>query len=179
MDRQHAGIPQEKWLPIADYEGYYEISDHGMVRNVMARKNTFINRILNPRKDKDGYLLVNLYRDGKRKTMKVHRLVMAAFVGECPIGEEVNHKDGIKTHCNIGNLEYVSHHDNQRHAAAKGLMGRGERNGGVKLSENDIHDIRRLLKTTDMTHAEIGEPFGVVRATIGLIANRKNWGWLK
>jgi len=179
MKKQHAVIPQERWLPIADYEGYYEISDRGRVRNVMDRKSTFINRILNPRKDKDGYLLVNLYREGKRKTMKVHRLVMAAFVGECPDGKEVNHKDAVKANCCVGNLEYVSHRDNQHHAAMKGIMGRGERNGCAKLTENDIHEIRWLLKTTKMTHAEIAELFGVIRATIGLIANRKNWGWLK
>lgn len=69
---------------------------------------------LSPRKDDDGYMRVDLRRDGKRYTRFVHTLVSAAFHGE---SKEVDHKDGNRTNPAASNLEPVSHKENMNRMA--------------------------------------------------------------
>ena len=97
---------EEIWRPIVGYEGKYEVSNLGNVKNVKT------GRILKPSSDYDGYLLVNLYDNG-RKMFKVHRLVLQTFL---PIEEnkEVNHKNHIKNDNRLENLEWCSHSENNR-----------------------------------------------------------------
>ena len=56
-----------------------------------------------------------------RKTQHIHDIVTEYFLGKKPAGMTVNHKDGNKSNNSIGNLEYLSPSDNQRHAIATGL----------------------------------------------------------
>ena len=44
----------------------------------------------------------------------MHSLVAAAFLGECPSGHEITHKDGDYTHNELTNLEYVTRRENQK-----------------------------------------------------------------
>ena len=44
----------------------------------------------------------------------MHSLVAAAFLGECPSGREITHKDGNYTHNELTNLEYVTRRENQK-----------------------------------------------------------------
>jgi HNH endonuclease len=44
-----------------------------------------------PSADSSGYLKVNLSKDGKTTTLRVHQVVLEAFVGPCPPGMEGRH----------------------------------------------------------------------------------------
>lgn len=57
-------------------------------------------------KNKDGYLRVVLYKEGKGKTIKVHRLVAQAFIPNPNNYPCVNHKDECKTNNCVDNLEW-------------------------------------------------------------------------
>lgn len=99
-----------KWKRIAGYEDY-EISDTGLVRS-LKRGGT---RVLSPGKLRAGYLMVQLCREGKCKSMLVHRLVAEAFIPN-PLGlETVNHKNELKTDNRVSNLEWMSVTDNCRY----------------------------------------------------------------
>ena len=93
---------EEIWCPIKGYEGIYEVSDQGRVRSLKFGKE----RILKPFRNKGGYLLVGLCKNGEQKKCKVHRLVAQTFIPNPDNLPEVNHKDEDKTNNFVHNLEW-------------------------------------------------------------------------
>lgn len=55
------------------------------------------------------------------------------------------------------------------------LAAHGSRHGRSKLTESDIPEIRRLAATTNMTHAEIAELYGVGQVTVSAVVRRASW----
>ena len=89
---------KEIWKEIQGYEGEYEISTKGRVRNIMT------GRILGGTYDCYGYRFVKL----KGKNYKIHRLVALAFLPNPSKLPQVNHKNERKDDNNVGNLEWCS-----------------------------------------------------------------------
>lgn len=123
---------QTTWKPIPGYE-CYEVSDRGEVRSLdhfvkMDMKGTPCislrpGRILNPAKDSSGYLGVVLSRpDGKRKTVRVHRLVAQAFLPNPEGLPQVNHKDEDKTNNAVSNLEWCTAKANSAYGTRPGRL---------------------------------------------------------
>ena len=79
----------EMFLDIEGYEGLYSISNMGRVYSHIGK-----GRFLKGCPNNDGYLRVNLCKDGNTKSIYIHVLVGNAFVGkrtkELP---EFDHKD--------------------------------------------------------------------------------------
>src|SRR5262252_4940755 len=98
----------EQWRDIAGYDGVYQVSDQGQVRNTQT------NKILQPVRIKNGRLYISLSNDGFQRKCTVHSLVASAFLGECPPDHEITHKDGDYTHNDVSNLEYVTRRENQK-----------------------------------------------------------------
>lgn len=104
----------EIWKDIKGYEGYYQISSMGKVKNLNTGK------ILIGDKNRIGYRRVTLYTPIQKRFF-VHRLVAFHFVeGYCE-GLVVNHKDGNKTNNSAENLEWVTKSENDLHAFKLGL----------------------------------------------------------
>ena len=97
----------EEFRKIAMYE--YSVSNLGNVRNDRTNRN------LQPRVDKkNGYYYVNLYKNSKMKTMRVHKLVANAFIPNPDDKPCVDHINCNKLDNNISNLHWVSHTENNR-----------------------------------------------------------------
>ena len=164
----------ERWLPVVGYEGWYDISSHGRVRRMKPYNNTYAGLILKRILDGNGYMMANLSKDGDKRLLRIHQLVAAAFIGPCPEGKEVNHKDGIKTNSSPRNLEYVTSSENHLHAFRIGLRSeKGEKNNRSKLTESDVLDIRR--RAANEPQAAIAEDFGIHRSTVSKIFTRNIW----
>ena len=103
---------------IEGYEGLYSITDTG---KVFGHKR---GKYLNPYKNKKGYLLVKLYKNGKCKNHQVHRLVAIAFIDNPLNKEQVNHINAIKTDNRVENLEWATHLENNQHSATNSLCGK-------------------------------------------------------
>ena len=93
---------EEVWCPIKGFENIYEVSDQGRVRSLKFGKE----RILKPGKIQNGYLKVNLWKNGEMKQCKVHRLVAQTFIPNPDNLPQVNHKDENKTNNSVQNLEW-------------------------------------------------------------------------
>lgn len=105
----------ERWLPILGCSGCHEVSDAGRVRSldrVVQRVNGSTLRcpgqMLNPTVRSDGYRVVRLHG----KTVYVCRLVLTAFVGECPPRMEACHGSGGSADDSLDNLRWDSRHAN-------------------------------------------------------------------
>lgn len=104
-------IENEIWRDIEGYEGLYQVSNLGRVKS-LGNDKTKKEKILSQYENKNGYLYVNLCKDGKMKTFRVHRLVANAFIPN-PNGYRcVNHKDEDKTNNCVDNLEWCTHQYN-------------------------------------------------------------------
>lgn len=92
----------ELWRPVVDFEGYYEVSDHGRVRSVArwtsagrGAQKMVAGRLLQDWIDPDGYHHVNLSKGGVAQRCSAHRLVCEAFHGGAANPDlEVRHLNG-------------------------------------------------------------------------------------
>lgn len=69
------------------------------------------NKFLKPRINRYGYFQVSLCGNGK-KTAMIHRLVAEAYIPNPNNYDTVDHIDNIKAHNYIGNLQWLTHADN-------------------------------------------------------------------
>lgn len=88
---------------IKGYEGEYAITSCGRVWSYKS------NKFLKPGNHRDGYLVVGLCKYGKRHNAFIHRLVAEAYIQNTDNLNEINHKDEVKTHNWISNLEWCDH----------------------------------------------------------------------
>lgn len=180
----------ERWRDVVGWEGFYTVSDRGRIRTVerkYIRKGDGAHMTIPARLRKAtvplprlNYPCVSLQVRGRKLVLRpVHVLVAAAFIGPRPAGLETRHIDGVKTNNLLTNLRYGTVSENQRDRVLHGTSNRGERCGSAKLTEADVHEIRRLRAQTDMTHKQIATQFGVARESVRDIENGKRWAWLK
>jgi hypothetical protein len=172
-----SNAPQE-WCPVIGLEDLYEVSEYGYVRRRKPGKNRKAGHVLALNRDKYGYLRVQMWHTEKRVmvTAAVQRLVMRAFVGERPEGQEVNHIDGDKSNNHVSNLEYVTHKENIVHSfqVLKRHVPRGEETGSAKLKEFQVIEIRKRAAAGE-TYRAIAGDYNVSHVTITQIVLRRTW----
>lgn len=89
----------EIWKDIKNYEGIYQISNLGEIKNKEKVLKQYV---------KKGYYTIGLRKNGKRKFYQVHRLVAQTFLDNNENFPQVNHKDENKLNNNVNNLEWCS-----------------------------------------------------------------------
>ena len=163
----------EEWKYINGYEGKYEVSNTGRVRSCSGRNAGLIHSGAICSK---GYKRVCLYKDGKQRIFRVHRLVAKAFIENSDNLPQVNHKDCDKLNNHIDNLEWCDNQYNHNHKMKNGLNVtlKGSRHGMAKINEDDVREIKHLL-SVGYSHNEISNLMGVNTGTVSMIKNGKQW----
>lgn len=90
----------EIWKPLRNFPSY-DGSTEGRIRNVRTQ------RIQKPTLNKNGCLKVSLYKNGRRYTVKVRRVIAETFLGAHP-GMDVRHKDNNCLNVRLNNLEWCT-----------------------------------------------------------------------
>lgn len=118
---------------IKGYEGLYAITSCGKVWSYKKKK------FFSPSFDKDGYPRVNLTKDKKIKTFFIHRLVAEAYLPNPDNLPYVNHKDEIKNHNWVNNLEWCTAWYNNNYS----------KNKEVALKMGTSYEVEKKEKRTD------------------------------
>lgn len=163
----------EEWREISEAPGY-EVSDRGRVRswrgcNGTHRKRPRLRKLVPDKRggDRGGYLNVMYLVDAKHVLRKVHHLVLDAFVGKRPEGQECRHKNGNTQDNRLSNLAWGTPAQNQKDKIAHGTSQHGERNHMAKLTNAQADEIRKskeLLKV-------LAQRYEVTMSTISRIRN--------
>lgn len=164
----------EEWRPVVKSFDY-SVSNFGRVRRDTSASGTRSGRLLAGVMDNRGYLVVKIGREIRQ----VHLLVAEAFIGVRPVGWHTNHKNGVKIHNQLSNLEYVTPAENHAHARRLGLSHDvppqlGERHHKAKLKESDVLAIRLRFNSGE-TIRSLATAFGRPYGTIWNVAYRKSW----
>jgi hypothetical protein len=163
MSKKHK---HERWRKI--FKGWYAVSSFGRVKRLKRACGTHKGKIL---KTFGVYPTVILcIGDGKKIARSVHSLVAKAFLGKCPEGMEVDHKNKDISNSSLSNLRYKDMIDNRGH--------KGEENSHAKLSEDDVAKIRsKYARVGDVwgIKSKLARKYGVSRQQICNILLGKSW----
>ncbi len=123
-------MTEEIWKDIPGYEGLYKASSLGNIKT-LKRNRVPEDLVLSPRKDKAGYLMVNLYKDKKQKSYRIHRLIVSAFEG-LKEGMVIDHINNIKADNRFCNLQQTTN----RHNCSKDRVNKTSKYTGVSWDKS-------------------------------------------
>jgi hypothetical protein len=172
-------LPEEKlkeaeWRAIPGYEGRYEVSDSGAVRSLSTYRSTSGGE-LTPWTANKGYRYVSLRSVGSaKKSFAVHRLVLEAFEGPCPVGKQVAHWDGDPSNNHISNLRWATARENIADRTRHGRTAVGAKNGSAKLDQYTVKTIKRM-KDCGFSTYETARLACVSSSTIDDIWSGETW----
>ena len=168
----------EVWKPFPGFEDSHAISDRGRVKRTIPGTKCPRGYIRQAKPNNSGYIRISMRKNGKRKTVAIHRAVLQAFVGPCPDGYVCNHKNGDKTDNRLENLEWVTQKQNVHHAlhvTGAHFIPHGEEHGESKLTADEVREIRRLYDTGEYRYVDLAEMYDVSFPLIGYIIRGETW----
>lgn len=128
---------------------------------------------LKPHQEPKGYLSVNLSNGkDKPKRFRIHTLVANAFLNKETEGLILRHLDSNPQNNHVDNLKWGTYLENENDKIENGTW--NTRNGGAKLTPNQVIEIRELLEYGEK-HELLANKYNVSRPTITRIANKKIW----
>lgn len=149
----------------------YEVSDQGDVRH--GRRILRGGTAGAPGRK---YQTVLLKNGNRQRTVYRHQIVAAAFIGPCPPGHEINHKDHNRNNNAASNLEYVTSSGNKLAAVKNGY--RGTRRYNAVLDDEKVRLIRKLYADGWLV-SEIARAIGVSLSCTYHVAHGETWKHVK
>lgn len=144
---------------------HLEVSDLGQVRSsayvgdgIVGRRGWhYAMRMRTQTISDDGYATVQVGYRPNQTMAKVHALVLETFVGPCPAGMEVLHRDANRGNPALSNLHYGTRSENQlqrvtdgnHHLANKMLCPRGHRLVAPNLRAEGIKHGKRQCRACE------------------------------
>lgn len=161
---------------IKGYEGLYAATDEGAIVSYHSGEPKYMSLALNDKLRKT----VVLYKDGKPKTFKVHRLIALTFIPNPENKPQVNHIDGRPYVNRVSNLEWSTDSENKKHAFAMGLKdNRGKKHPSF---DHTIYTFNHpVFGTVQCTRSELIKIYQATNSGISLLIKGKikhSSGWV-
>lgn len=171
------GIPEERSL----YENatlsrvrvpacfsHYVVTREGLVLSLD------FGRRIKPRTNHGGYREVKLVDDaGRRRWVKVHNLVLEAFVGPRPSPKHHGaHKDGNKSNNHVDNLAWKLPVENEADKKKHGTAPKGRVKDAKTLSPRERFQVWKDVVMLGRSCTVTGKKFGVHRSTVAKIVKK-------
>ena len=167
MPKSHSIVPEGIDIPSCPD---YRVSPCGKV--LFWRSGRW--QIMSPFIPDDGYPEVKLRVDGKRRTLKVHSLVLVAYVGPKPDGLQALHRDGNPRNNRLTNLRWGTPQENADDTIRHGRTLKGSKARAAKLVEKDVETIL-VYHQEGMPPARIARLWKISVSTAASICSRKSW----
>jgi hypothetical protein len=101
----------------------------------------------------------------------VHIMVLEAFVGPCPLGQEALHKDSNPSNNWLYNLSWGTRLDNRLDDLRRGIYESGNR----VLSPVNVIEIRRRYKYEKYRIVDLALEYNMSESMISDIVHRRKW----
>lgn len=123
------------------------------------------------------YPAIDLQIKGKRKTVKVHRLVALSFIDNINDYPQVDHIDRNRFNPDISNLRWVTNSMNVKHSydGRKTNQFTGSNNPKNILNEEQVKEIYQKAINREITQKQLAKKYNVNLSTIQNIKYKKTW----
>lgn len=122
----------------------------------------------------NGRTYVIMRVNGKNRLIQVHRLVLEAFVGPCPVGMECCHWDGNPQNNKLENLRWDTHRANMDDQLRHHTRRYGRLNSRSVITSDIAREIAARLRA-GVRQCDIAMEFGLNRKTVHNLACGKAW----
>lgn len=146
---------EEIWREIEGYKNY-QVSSLGRVRSLNYKRTGEV-RVLKAWKDKDGYLIIGLHKNGTQRTFRIHRLVGEAFIPNPENKPQIDHIDTNKTNNSVENLKWATNKENSNNELSR--KHNSEAQKGRHHSEETKRKMSEALKGEKNTFSKRVEIF--------------------
>jgi hypothetical protein len=158
----YAPIEGELWENVVGYEGLYKVSNLGRILAIKHR-----NKIRLAQKNYDGYMRIELSKEGVNTIYGVHVLVAIAFIPNPENKPTVNHKWGIKHDNRASELEWATQEEQMQHAHDIGLV-------KIKKAEEHFYskvsnEIAMAIFNSMLSYKVLSEKYNISRKIISNI----------
>lgn len=173
----------EVWADVPGYGNHFQASSMGRIKSkarCVIRKHSkgsiqkfyYKEKILKPTSsDKYGHLRVHIGYNKIKVNVFVHRLVLMAFVGECPTGMECCHLNGDAKDNRIENLRWDTHYQNNQDRKRHGKYASKDSHHGAKLTAEHVASIRE----SSLSVNKLTTLFDISKSQIYRIKRNQSW----
>lgn len=171
-------MKKEIWVPVYGWHRYL-VSDRGNVKTMFGTgrgggERLTTPKLMSPQINKNGYLYIMLYGNGKKRNIQVHRLVAANFLSRSE-KLHVAHLDGNKTNNAFENLTWCTAAENNEHKRRHGTLLMGDKIKNAKIDEFTAKRILRFRQWYGLRLVDIAKKLNLPVGIITKICRRETW----
>lgn len=161
-----------RYLPIEGFEGYFAGDDGHIYSTRYGRNGHNNNREVNPRILKEGptktspYMTVDLRKDGKTVTCRVHVLICEVFHGSRPDKSyDCSHINGNHMDNRPLNLMWETRSSNMQRKKEHGTWQEGLTHHASKFTEESLKEIKQRIANGESV-IQLSKEIGIDRRTL-------------
>lgn len=149
-------------------------------RTVVSCTGKVYNRkgkVMSQHFNEDGYKVVDVTKDGRSRTLGVHRAMALAFIPNPDNKPMVNHINAKRDDNRLANLEWCTNAENIKHSFNLGISSnKGDKHPRRVLTMEMVRGIRAELES-GKSPAEVANLFDIKRRNVYAVRDRQNWDY--